>query len=85
MLYEKKKKSHAAAAFHNVCKYCFLIKQRCESQESTRVGETFREVNNMLGFSSLKLESHAQPKRKQNNIKGILLYLCFYTSVLGGK
>lgn len=81
-----RKRSHAAAAFHNVCKYCFLIKQCCESQElSTRVSETFREVNNTLGFSSLKLKSHAQPKRKQNNIKDILLYLYFYISVPGGK
>lgn len=69
----RKKKSRAAAEFHNVCKYCFLIKQCRESQESTRVSKTFREINNMLGFSSLQLKSHSCPKRKQSNIKVIFL------------
>lgn len=66
MLHEKNK-CHVAAAFHNVYKYCFLIKRSCESQQPTRVSKTFREINNMLVFSSLQRVTH-NPREKKSSI-----------------
>lgn len=74
MLYEKKK-CLATVAFHNVCKYSFFIESCWESQESARVSESFREVSNMLAFSSLLLK--VTDDSRENNIEIILIYLYF--------
>lgn len=80
-VYEENK-CHAAAAFHSVCKYCFLAKRCCESQESTWVSKTFREITNMLGFSAVKELVVILKKKKNQSSFPLYLFSQFY---LGGK
>lgn len=72
---KKKKKGHTAAVFHSVCKYCFLVKLCCESQESIRGSEILREINNMLGFSTTELKVISDPRKHRITIKVVFLYL----------
>lgn len=82
---EKKKKGHTAAVFHSVCKYCFLVKLCCESQESIRGSEILREINNMLGFSTTELKVISDPRKHRITSRLFSSTFCFYISVLDGK
>lgn len=82
---KKKKKGHTAAIFHSVCKYCFLVKLCCESQESIRGSEILREINNMLGFSTTELKVISDPRKHRITSRLFSSTFCFYISALDGK